>query len=106
MVLRLPQGTEVEHRDRNGLNNQKNNLRTASNSQQSANHGLHRTNTSGFKGVSKNGATVWKAMIKVFGKDIYLGTFQDKREAAKAYDKAAVQYFGEFARTNEMMGLL
>lgn len=61
--------------------------------------------SSGFKGVSKR-AGKWRAYITVGGRFISLGSFTTVREAARAYDAAAREHFGEFAATNEDLGLL
>jgi hypothetical protein len=92
---------EVDHRDHNGLNCQKHNLRVASSSQNSRNMRPHRLSASGFKGViQSNCHRKWRAKIKVDGKSIDLGTFKLAEDAAKAYDVAALKYFGEFAYLN------
>ena len=56
-------------------------------------------NKSGFKGVTPI-KKKWRATIVVDNKSIYIGSYSTKEEAAKAYDKAAKECFGEFARTN------
>lgn len=98
----------VDHRDGNGLNNSRTNLRQCSPSQNKANARLYRNNSSGFKGVSwcaQSGK--WSAHIRPFNHKLkHLGYFDSRIEAAKAYDSAALEHFGEFARTNKMMGLL
>lgn len=93
----------VDHIDHNGLNNQKNNLRFCNQSQNSGNSKLCILNTSGYKGVSfatnnKN----WVARIGFQNKRIFIGAFSNKIDAAKAYNQAAIKYFGEFARLNKI----
>jgi len=92
---------DVDHIDGNGLNNQRCNLRMASRSQNNVNSKRPKNNTSGFKGVyprSWDGKPV--AQIGIDGRRVYLGTFDDPRDAARAYNEAAVKHFGEFACLN------
>jgi hypothetical protein len=94
----------VDHQDRNPLNFKKENLRYADKSLNGANQGLRSNNTTGRKGVYwRKNRKHWYAKIMVDGQEIYLGTFKDMYEAEKAYDRAAVKYFREFARTNQMI---
>jgi HNH endonuclease/AP2 domain len=99
---------KVDHRDGNGLNCQKSNLRVATHAQNMRNQLLSRVSAYGFKGVTKptKNKNKWVAQISPFGKRIHLGYFTTIRQAAEAYDKAAVKYFGEFACTNKSLGLL
>jgi hypothetical protein len=107
-VLRVDKSVEIDHKDRNGLNNQKENLRKAE-GKNSCNAGLYRSNTSGFKGVSVHrnvhGPIQWKAQVRCGGAVHYLGLFPTAREAALAYDAEAKRLFGEFASTNFKGGL-
>lgn len=89
----------VDHRDGNGLNNCRSNLRTGTQSQNLANRPKSRKNTSGFKGVYKRGEH-WTAIISHMDRLRHLGTFSNPVDAAKAYDKAARDQWGEFAKTN------
>lgn len=88
-----------DHLDRDGLNNRRSNLRAARGHNQ-ANVALRKDNTSGFKGVSVRKPGTWSAYIYVGGKQKRLGSFPDPFEAAKAYDRAALEAFGEFAVLN------
>lgn len=91
----------VDHKNRNGLDCQRGNLRKANQSQNGANRGRASNNTSGFKGVCWHKyASKWVAKIKVSEKTIYLGLFINPIQAAKAYDSAAKKYYGEFALPN------
>lgn len=101
-ILNAPMGTEVDHKDRNGLNNVRSNLRLATVRQNQGNSGLRITNSSGYKGVhwSKN-KNRWVAQIRSGGsKKKSLGCYSTAEEAAKAYDRAAIKEFGEFAWLN------
>lgn len=73
----------IDHRDRNSLNNQRQNLRAATSKQNGENISLKSNNKSGCRGVYKSGKR-WVAQIKHNYKQIYLGTFTEKREAIKA----------------------
>lgn len=100
-----------DHIDRNPLNNMRSNLRAATHESNSQNTSLYTTNTSGYRGVvfdENNGN--WRASItykeKGKSKAKHLGSFTDKTEAAKAYDRAALKYHGPHSTTNASLGLL
>jgi len=91
----------VDHVNRNGLDNRRSNLRSATSSQNSMNRGLRSDNTSGYKGVSWHASsTAWRAVIWKDGLRRHLGPFSNPEAAARAYDSAAVELFGDFARLN------
>jgi hypothetical protein len=101
LIMDAPDHMEVDHVDRNGLNNSRSNLRIATHSQNAMNSGLQQNNTSGFKGVrfcKRRGN--WEANIRVRGTRKYLGSFDNPEEAAHAYDRAAFEHHGEFAWLN------
>ncbi len=99
LIMDAEPGTLVDHENRNGLDNRKQNLRKATDSENGANS-VRKGDSSKYKGVElfRNGK--WRARIKVHRKEIHLGYFHDEEEAARAYDRAAREHFGEFARTN------
>lgn len=90
----------VDHKDHNTHNNQKDNLRPATRSQNGGNRLKNRNNKTGFKGVTEHFRNGIVAKIRVHGKLLHLGTFNDYVTAAKAYNDAAVEHFGEFAKLN------
>lgn len=91
----------VDHIDRNIFNNKRSNLRLVSNSENAMNRPKQGNNTSGYKGVSWNRIkNKWEAYISVNRKRKFLGYFECKIEAAKAYNKAALEKHGEFAFQN------
>jgi HNH endonuclease len=97
-------GVEVDHIDRNPLNNSRLNLRTATHQQNCCNQSLQRTSSTGYKGVSSRGNGKFKARIMLKGVPYNLGDFCTKEEAAYAYNCAAKQLFGEFACLNDLTG--
>ena len=97
---------EIDHINHDGLDNRKTNLRICSHTQNVRNRKKPCTNTSGFKGVTfKKNTGKWTARIGINGTRKYLGYFPNALDAAKAYDKKAVEIFGEFAATNKGLGL-
>lgn len=100
-LLGFPPEMRVDHRDRNGLNNQASNLRPATASQNAINQRLPRSNRSGYRGVCWGTARrKWLASITVNGRHKNLGGFDSKLQAARAYDAAATKLHGEFAQLN------
>lgn len=88
----------VDHIDRNPSNNDPDNLRPCTQSQNIANTDRYKNNTSGFKGVSWcKRDKEWIARINIYGKNRFLGRFDSIEDAAKAYEEAALKYYGEFA---------
>ncbi len=103
--LLLPDAEYVDHINGDRLDNRRENLRACSCSQNLANRGKNKNNTSGFKGVTwSKSSKKWQAQLKLGGKMKYLGVFDVPKDAALAYDRAAVLYFGEFAKTNGVEG--
>jgi hypothetical protein len=95
----LPGVERVDHKNGDGLDNRRANLRPATNAENGQNRrGLDARNTSGYRGVSwDRRAAKWQARIALNGRRSHLGYFTDPVEAARAFDEAAVRLFGEFA---------
>lgn len=102
MLLPPKEGFITDHKNGNGLDCQKHNLRYATWQQNNRNRSsLTRTKTSQFRGVCWHiRQKVWLAGIRISGKQLHLGRFQIEEDAARAYDSAARLYFGEFCRPN------
>lgn len=98
-------GKQVDHKDHNGLNNARDNLRFATSSQNNRNRRLRVGISSRFRGVcrqKKYPPKPWQASIGVDGgRKWFLGYFLTEREAAEAYNVAAKTHHGEFANLNE-----
>jgi len=100
-IMKAPDGVEVDHRNGHSLDNRTWNLRFATTQQNQFNRGKNRNNTSGYKGVTWEKSTgKYQAQIRVNGQTKHLGRFDDKIDAAHAYDQAALKYHGRFARVN------
>lgn len=94
-------GIEVDHVNGNGLDNRRGNLRLCTRKENARNSSCHFDGSSRFHGVSwyaRDG--IWVAQIWLAPKNVYLGRFSDEIMAAKAYDAAAKEYFGVYARLN------
>ncbi len=105
-IAAAPAGADVDHWDHDGLNNRRQNLRTASRSLNNANQRA-RGGASPFKGVHfHKGTGKWHAQIRAGGVRRSLGLFATETDAARAYDAAATATFGAFAATNHTLGLL
>lgn len=95
----LPDAPEYDHKDRNPLNNTRINLRPATRSLNNANRQKPTGTSSKYKGAHwDKSRNKWHSKIKVNGRTINLGRFDDEQDAADAYAAAAMKYFGEFAR--------
>lgn len=100
-LLDAPKGLKVDHVNGNGLDNRRENLRFATTAENVRSSARASNNTSGFKGVSwHKHDRKWEANITFNGKRRYLGSFTCPIEAAKVYDAAAREQFGDFARVN------
>lgn len=92
---------ETDHRNGNGLDNRRCNLRSCTRSQNSMNSKKRTGCTSQFKGICwRQDTRKWRARIQFNDKRHNLGCFDNELKAAKAYNKAASRLFGEFARLN------
>ena len=91
----------VDHINSDSLDNRRSNLRVCTVSQNNMNSAIGRNNKSGYKGVSWDKTNKkWRAGIKAKGKSVSLGSFNSKKDAARAYNEAAKKAYGEFAKLN------
>jgi hypothetical protein len=102
LIIDAPSALDVDHINHNSIDNRRCNLRLATRSQNNMN-GLKRNNgrVSRFKGACRDRGK-WRAYIGLNGRIKWLGFYGTEEEAALAYNRAAIEYFGEFARLNEI----
>jgi len=96
-IIKAAKGVEVDHVNMNTLDNRKENLRIATRSQNCANRRF--INSTGYRGVRANG-NMYVASVSICNKKIVLGSFDSAEIAAIAYDKKAIELYGEFAKLN------
>lgn len=100
IVPRMP-GTVTDHINGDTLDNRRANLRRCSVAQNCQNQALGKRNTSGYRGVSwQADKRRWRAYISVNGRKRFLGRYTQAEDAARAFDKAAREIWGEFATLN------
>lgn len=92
-ILGAPPGREVDHINRDKLDNRRENLRIITNAKNNRSTPQRKDNTSGFKGVSYfKPRKCWVARIQVDGKRYYLGNYKTKEEAIMAYNRGLMEY--------------
>lgn len=100
-VVGAPRGTVVDHVNHDKLDNRRANLRVCTHKENCRRQRPQQGKTSAFRGVHLCAQTGrWRAVIVVDGARVHLGRFDNPREAAVAYDAAALKYFGDFAHLN------
>lgn len=101
LLINAKKGEVVDHIDGNPLNNQVANLRICSQGQNMGNRKINKNNRSGYKGVFfLKSLNKWRAAIKFNGKFIHIGLFAKPEDAAIAYNRKAIEFFGIFANLN------
>jgi len=104
MIMNTPKGFQIDHKDHNGLNNQRVNLRICTHGENQMNRNTY--SKTGYMGVYENKWGNYYAQISHNKKIYRLGTFPTKEQAAQTYNTAAQKYHGEFAKLNIINTLL
>ena len=101
VIMKAKKGQISDHRNCDGLDNRRKNLRFATRSQNGQNQRINIKGSSKYKGVSWHKRDqIWRAKIKLHGRFIHLGNYHNETVAACVYDQMAIKLFGEFARLN------
>jgi len=102
-IIKPVEGMEVDHIDGDTLNCRKYNLRVCSHAENSCNRKIPKNSSTGVKGVTFiKHINKYQARIRIGKKEIVIGYFKKLINAAKAYNKAALEYHGEFSRLNDL----
>lgn len=103
-IMEPENGLQIDHINRDGLDNRRENLRIVTNAENQINKATN--NSSGYRGVwlckDKFRSKCWSASITISGKRIKLGRYSTAKEAAIAYNEAATKYFGNIAILNDI----
>lgn len=100
-IMDAPDGMDVDHKEQDTLDNRRSNLRICTNYENNLNKPIRKTNKSGYKGVCwHTAANKWVAQLNHGGKRVHCSWHEDKKDAARSYNVAALKYHGEFARLN------
>ena len=100
LLMGVTKGQQIDHKNGNGLDNRRENLRVCFSKQNNMNRKTA-YGSSKYKGVDwKKDKNKWRATISENRKQLHLGYFSSEKEAAQAYDKAAKKLFGDFAKLN------
>lgn len=103
-IMEAPAGLEVDHINGDRLDNRRSNLRLATRKQNSRN--TKPRGISKYKGLNwRPERSKWLVRITTDEKRLHVGYFTDEMEAAKAYDKHAIKYHGDYARLNFKQGV-
>jgi hypothetical protein len=102
LIIDIPEGLFCDHINHNGLDNRKANLRPATLAQNIRHRRKFKSpSRSKYKGLTwRKKEKAWHVRIYTNGKRIFIGSFKDEVAAAKAYDSAAKQFYGDFATLN------
>lgn len=99
LILPPKTGVIIDHIDGNGLNNSRSNLRYATHQQNVQNKTKRKNSLTGYKGVIFiKHRNKFEARIFHNKKSVFLGQYDTAQEASEAYKKAAIEFFGEFAK--------
>lgn len=103
VIMATPKGMDTDHINGNKLDNRRQNLRVCTRSQNNLNKGKFGNKTSKFKGVGwdKN-RNLWMAFTTYKNKFKSFGRFKTQKEAAIKYNQEIINYYGEFARLNNI----
>jgi hypothetical protein len=104
IIMNPPKNMQVDHKNKNKLDNRRCNLRVCTHSENQMNRGKTKANSTGYKGVNRDKRgkrKIYRARIAADGKTYCLGYFEKPDEAGAAYKKAVKQRHGKFARVND-----
>ena len=102
-IAKTPEGMDTDHVNNKRLDNRGSNLRSCTRSENLRNSGIRSDNKTGYKGTAFHKFSgLYHSTIKANGKQQSLGYFKTIEGAARAYNEAAIKYFGEFAKLNDI----